>query len=156
VADVVAAADAAATEVGFVKLTLFSIDEANRLAKELRPELERLVLARRELDRLETRVSALSLAVAGAAADNPDALDLLKLQQRRAMLTRQIAEGVRAIHERGVIVKDLERGLVDFYALSGDRLIFLCWLVEEAEISHWHPLDGGFSTRQPLNRTEHD
>jgi len=60
------------------------------------------------------------------------------------------------VHRRGVLVKDLERGLVDFYALSGDRLIFLCWHLGEAEVSHWHTLEGGFSTRQPLNHTELD
>jgi hypothetical protein len=63
---------------------------------------------------------------------------------------------VRAIHERGALVKDLERGLLDFYALSGDRLIFLCWQLDEPEISHWHTLEGGFSSRQPLNRTQRD
>ncbi|MBI1798506.1 MAG: DUF2203 domain-containing protein [Candidatus Eisenbacteria bacterium] len=139
-----------------MKLMLFSIDEANRLTEELRPELERLVLAKREFDRVETRVSALSLAVAGAAPDNPDALDLLKLQRRHGLLKRQISEGVHAIHERGALVKDLERGLIDFYALSGDRLIFLCWQLGETGVSHWHTLEGGFTSRQPLKRTEQE
>ena len=142
--------------MSFVKLTIFSIDEANRLAKELRPELERLVLAQRELSRLETRVAALSLATAGAADDNPDAVDLVKLNQRRSVLARQISEGVRSIHERGAVVKDLEQGLIDFYALSGDRLIFLCWRLGEPEIAHWHTLEGGFDGRQPLHRIEPD
>jgi len=139
-----------------VKLTLFSLDEANKLVRELTPELDRLVLAQRELERLETRVAALSLAVAGAAPENPDALDLLKLNQRRATLGRQVAEGVRAIHERGALVKDLRQGLLDFYALSGDRLIFLCWRLGEPEVAHWHTLEGGFATRQPLHRIEPD
>ena len=137
-----------------VKLTLFSLDEANRLVKQLGPDFDRLMLAQRELDRLETRVAALSLAVAGADAENPDALDLVKLNQRRGVLARQIAEGVRSIHESGALVKDLRDGLIDFYALSGDRLIFLCWKVGEAEIAHWHTLEGGFASRQPLHRIE--
>jgi len=148
--------DAAGTDVSFVKLTIFSIDEANRLAEELGPELKRLVQAQQELTRLETRAAALSLATAGAADDNPDAVDLVKLNQRRAVLARQIAEGVRSIHEHGVLVKDLEQGLIDFYALSGDRLIFLCWQLGEAEIAHWHTLEGGFAGRQPLHRIEPD
>ena len=139
-----------------MKLTLFSIEEANRLTKELTPELERLVGLQRELDGLETRAAALSLAVAGADAENPDAIDLVKLNQRRAVLGRQIAEGVRSIHERGAVVKDLQQGLIDFYALSGDRLIFLCWRLGESEVAHWHTLEGGFASRQPLHRIEPD
>jgi hypothetical protein len=139
-----------------VKLTLFSLDEANALAVALRPEVERLVAMQGELTRIETEISALSLAVAGADARNPDALQLARQSERRTALSRQIGEGVRAIHERGALVKDLERGLLDFYALSGDRLIFLCWQLDEPEITHWHSLEGGFSSRQPLNRTQRD
>jgi hypothetical protein len=139
-----------------VKLTLFSLDEANALAGKLKPEVARLVALHTELAKIETAVAALSLAVAGADADNPDAIELAKLSDRRAELGRLIGDGVRAIHERGALVKDLERGLLDFYALSGDRLIFLCWQLDEPEIAHWHTLEGGFSSRQPLNRTQRD
>ena len=55
---------------------------------------------------------------------------------------------------RGCVLKDLDRGLLDFYALSGDRLIFLCWQLGESEIAHWHTLEGGFAGRQPLDRSE--
>jgi hypothetical protein len=37
-----------------VKLTLFSLDEANELARDLKPEIERLVAAHAELTRIET------------------------------------------------------------------------------------------------------
>jgi hypothetical protein len=147
---------AAVTEVAHVKVTLFSLDEANALARELTPLVQKLVATKHELDEIETSVAALTLAVAGADAGNPDAIELLAQQQRRDTLGRQIGEGVRAIHEKGALVKDLEQGLLDFYALSGDRLVFLCWKLGETEISHWHTLEGGFSTRQPLNRTERD
>ena len=139
-----------------VKVTLFSLDEANALALELTPLMKKLVATQHELDEAETHVSALSLAVAGADPGNPDAIELASLQQRRGTLSRQIGEGVRAIHEKGALVKDLEQGLLDFYALSGDRLVFLCWKLGETGIAHWHTLEGGFATRQPLNRTERD
>jgi hypothetical protein len=45
---------------------------------------------------------------------------------------------------------------MDFYAIAGDRLIFLCWQLGEAEVAHWHPLQGGFASRQPLNRLEQE
>ncbi|HUK64136.1 MAG TPA: DUF2203 family protein, partial [Dongiaceae bacterium] len=56
-----------------------------------------------------------------------------------------------AVDERGAVVKDLDLGLIDFYSLAGDRLVFLCWKLGEAEVAHWHPLDGGYASRRPLD-----
>jgi hypothetical protein len=137
-----------------VKLTLFSVDDANKLLPELKPELLRLRTIKREFDRLQTRIDVLSLAAAGAAPENPDALDLRRLLERRAALGEQLSKGVEAIHARGVLLKDLDQGLVDFYALLGDRLVFLCWQIGEREVAHWHTLEGGYSRRQPLDRSE--
>ena len=137
-----------------VRLTLFSVEEANRMVPVLEPELERLSAIKREFDRLQARIDVLALASAGAAADNPDALDLQRLRERRSVLAEQMSQGVEAIHSRGCMVKDIEKGLVDFYALSGDRLIFLCWQMGEPEVAHWHTLEGGYTRRQPLDRSE--
>jgi hypothetical protein len=79
---------------------------------------------------------------------------LLPRDERRNALAEQISHGVNAIQRRGALVKDLDRGLLDFYALMGDRLIFLCWQAGETEVKHWHSLEGGFSTRQPINHSE--
>ena len=139
-----------------MRLTLFSVEEANQLIGELRPALEKLVQTKRELDAGLRGMAALTLAVQGAAPTNPDELELRRLAARQAELTAQLTQGVRSIQRRGCIVKDLDRGLLDFYTVSGDRLIFLCWQLGETEVAHWHTLEGGFSGRQPLNRAEHE
>ena len=43
-----------------------------------------------------------------------------------------------------------DAGLIDFYGLLDDRLIFLCWRYGEERISHWHEVDAGFADRQPI------
>lgn len=139
-----------------MKITLFTVEEANRLAQQIRPTIERLVESRREFVAMQTRVDALGLALSGASAGNPDARVLRQLIERRNRVAEEIRQGVAAVQGRGCVVKDLERGLVDFYSLAGDRLIFLCWHAGEPEVSHWHTLEGGFATRQPLHRTEQE
>ncbi|HEY2955426.1 MAG TPA: DUF2203 domain-containing protein [Candidatus Eisenbacteria bacterium] len=136
---------------GSTKVTLFSIEEANRAVAELRPELERLSALKRDFDQLGTRAEVLGLAASGAAADNPDAIELRGITGRRDAIAEEILKGVEAVQRRGCLVKDIARGLVDFYALSGDRLIFLCWQLGEPEIGYWHTLEGGFAGRQPLD-----
>lgn len=137
-----------------VELTLYTVDEANRIATEIRPELERLREWKRAFDELETRAGVLELAVAHAAPGNPDAVELERVKPRRDALQERIGRAIRAVHARGVVIKDLDRGLVDFYSLHGDRLIFLCWQLSEAEVGHWHSLEAGFAGRQPIQRSE--
>jgi hypothetical protein len=109
---------------GPTRVTLFSVEEANRLVQELRPDLERLAAMKREFDKLGSRAEVLSLALSGAAADNPDASELQRVTERRDALAEKILKGIETVHGRGCLVKDIGRGLLDFYALSGDRLIF--------------------------------
>jgi len=134
-----------------MNLTLFTPQEATRLARELAPVLQRLVEVRQEQRALASRVEVLSLALAGATADNPDAEEVRQAAARRAELDAEIRRSIESIHAHGVLVKDLDRGLLDFYALAGDRLVFLCWMLGEPEVAHWHTLAGGFAARQPLD-----
>lgn len=137
-----------------MKLHLFTVEEANRLLTEIRPRFERLVEAKREFDRVRARMDVLGLATFGARDDNADVIDLRRLQERYNALAELVSNGVSAIHRRGCLIKDLDLGLLDFYALNGDRLVFLCWKLGETEVAHWHGLDAGFSDRQPINHSE--
>lgn len=51
---------------------------------------------------------------------------------------------------REIQVKDLDRGLVDFPAIQAGREVFLCWELEEDDITHWHDLDSGYAGRERL------
>lgn len=139
-----------------VRLTLFSVEEANRTAQEIRPELVRLARVHREFTQIAARAGVLAVATAGASSENPDVRDLNGLTGRRDRLAAEIRLAIEAIQRRGCVVKDVEKGLVDFYTLSGDRLIFLCWHMGEPEVAHWHSLDGGFAARKPLDRSERE
>ena len=133
-----------------MRIELFTVEEANKLAAEIRPRVERLVMKKREFDRLEQRMGILLVATSGAAPENPDTQELRSLEEKRRRLGDSIGKGVQELHAKGVQLKDLDRGLVDFYSLMGDRLVFLCWLVNEPEVSHWHTLEDGFAGRQQI------
>ena len=90
----------------------------------------------------------------GAAPGNPDAKSRERTQARAHHLAHEIEEEIESIQSRGCVVKDLDEGLVDFYALRGDRLVFLCWKSGEEVVAHWHPLEGGFAARRPLSTHE--
>ncbi len=50
----------------------------------------------------------------------------------------------------GCELKDLDKGLVDFYSLRDGNLVYLCWLEGEERIEYWHPLESGFAGRQEI------
>lgn len=52
----------------------------------------------------------------------------------------------------GVVLRDADRGLVDFPARSpSGRDFLLCWLDGEESIDWWHWPDAGFAGRTPLS-----
>ena len=65
-------------------------------------------------------------------------------------LTQQLRREVQEITEKGIIVRDLERGLVDFPSRREGRDIFLCWVQGEENIGFWHGTVEGFGSRKRL------
>ena len=67
-----------------------------------------------------------------------------------ARLTRRLQEAVAEITGRGILVRDIGRGLVDFPSQRDGDTVYLCWQRGEAAIEWWHPTDTGFSGRRRL------
>ena len=53
--------------------------------------------------------------------------------------------------ETGVLLRDLNSGLLDFPARQGKFEYFLCWHLGEDEIGYWHMCSDGFVGRRPLS-----
>jgi hypothetical protein len=63
----------------------------------------------------------------------------------------RIAEAIQALEDEGIVLRDLERGLVDFSALSpSGRRYWLCWVVGEPAVDWWHWPEDGFAGRTPI------
>jgi hypothetical protein len=58
--------------------------------------------------------------------------------------------GVAEFEELDIVLRDLDRGLVDFPSLRDGHEIYLCWIDCESDIEFWHELDAGFAGRRPL------
>jgi hypothetical protein len=59
-------------------------------------------------------------------------------------------QGINTIVSRGIQIKDLDRGLVDFPHLRNGREVFLCWELEDDDIEFWHDIDSGYAGRERL------
>ncbi|HET9913934.1 MAG TPA: DUF2203 domain-containing protein [Anaerolineales bacterium] len=57
---------------------------------------------------------------------------------------------IHRIQETGVLIKDINLGLLDFPAWKDGREVYLCWQYGEEEIAFWHEIEAGFAGRQPI------
>jgi hypothetical protein len=62
----------------------------------------------------------------------------------------ELRESMLELREREIVLRDLDRGLIDFPSLRDGREIYLCWEEGEPEIGFWHEPEAGFAGRRPL------
>jgi hypothetical protein len=84
------------------------------------------------------------------APDHPDRALRERLVDEWNTVHSRLEKDVEALSKEGVEVKDLDAGLLDFYALLDGEVVFLCWKLGEDEVGYFHALDGGFRSRRPL------
>lgn len=63
----------------------------------------------------------------------------------------QLTSLVEDLEAEGVILRDIDRGLIDFAAVAPNgRQYWLCWVVGEPAVDWWHWPEDGFAGRTPL------
>ena len=71
-------------------------------------------------------------------------------ERRADALTFQ--EAVEMLAAEGIVLRDADRGLVDFPAVApSGRAYWLCWVVGEPEVGWWHLPEDGFPGRTPIS-----
>jgi hypothetical protein len=118
---------------------LFTVGEANALLPELRETLEAMREARGIVMRNAERIRG-SVAGNGGGKESDEYADALALLKRET----------ERLSSEGILLRDVETGLVDFPAEREGHRMFLCWKLEEPEVAFWHPVDTGIAGRRPL------
>ena len=119
------------------------LPEVDRLLGEAQVLAENLSGAEGEAETAERKVRSNGKVQPQATADSPEAA-------RRA-IARQLALRVERIQRLGIVVRDIQSGLIDFPSMREDRVVHLCWKRgEPLEIRWWHEVDVGFAARQPI------
>ncbi|HEV2037591.1 MAG TPA: DUF2203 domain-containing protein [Candidatus Eremiobacteraceae bacterium] len=129
-------------------MRVFSSQEATALLPVIRPLIAELLRVRRDLAIGLLEVEA-AMHMQAEQAINARAATLAN--NVRAVQLR-IVDLIEKIQGYGCVVKDIDLGLIDFPALREDRLVNLCWKIDEQQIDFWHGMDEGFAARKPLNR----
>jgi hypothetical protein len=120
----------------------YTLEEASALLPWVAEQLDRLRSARDRLGDVDARAA---LAATGQTNGGGHAGKVVSegfLELRELMLE---------LGEREIVLRDLDRGLIDFPSLRGDEEVYLCWEEGEAEIGFWHEPEAGFAGRRRLD-----
>lgn len=121
---------------------IFTLSEANRLIPQIEEHLATVKRCKTVLLRVkdEIKKAAAKAQFGGGSFAGRHYIGALQ----------EISANLQAVHEMGVLVKDVDMGLCDFPYLLNGRIVFLCWKLGESEIHWWHEVHTGFTSRQPL------
>ena len=128
---------------------LFTVEEANARLPLIRAIVKDLADLSRDVIERRQRLSHL-LAGRNVDADDPYSAELVQVENELEKDGERLQEYVEELRQLGVEPKNGPEGLVDFPAMIDGRLVYLCWKLDEPEVTHWHEIDVGFAGRQPL------
>lgn len=127
---------------------IFTLAEAERTL----PLVKRIVVdLQQEYALWRAAVGRFELVSVGSRAEEKLPPEVAAAEKEVEALAARVAALLGEFSAIGCLPKGIEAGLVDFYALRDDRLIFLCWHLGETHIGHWHDLDAGVDGRRPID-----
>ncbi|HVD57035.1 MAG TPA: DUF2203 domain-containing protein [Thermoleophilaceae bacterium] len=120
----------------------YSLEEASALLSEVAELIERMRAARDRLGDAEARAALTAAGGTNGGGQPGRTVSEGFLELREAMMWLRVRE---------IVLRDLDRGLVDFPALREGAEVYLCWQEGEEEIGFWHEPEAGFAGRRPLD-----
>jgi hypothetical protein len=120
----------------------YTVEQANAALPWVQQRLEQLRDAREGLGDEDAR-AALAEAGPGNGGGTPGRVVSDAFLSMRSALVE--------LREMEIVLRDLDRGLVDFPALREDREVYLCWEEGEDSVGFWHEPEAGYDGRRPLD-----
>jgi len=129
----------------------FTLTEAERMLPEVDRALRDALFHKAEYQAAEAELNATmqSIRMAGGSRVSPG--PILATRARRDASAGALREVFENIEQMGVLVKDLDIGLIDFLTRYQGHEVCLCWKLGEDGIRFWHGKDEGFSGRKAID-----
>ena len=131
------------------QLKVFTVGEAKQLLPQLTERLTEIQAKQQEILAKEVEIDSLELLYLGEEEGKPSPEVAQEIENYNEGVNRFYSL-VDEVHEMGCFLKDIETGLVDFYALYQGRVVYLCWKLGEPEVGFWHEVGRGYTYRQPI------
>ncbi len=120
----------------------FSVEEANQLLSEMKPEIVEMSVLKHKLD--DKGYDIYRHEYFGGMGPNgtgefPEEME-------------KLIEIIKHISAKGILIKGINNGLIDFpYIRSNGEEVYLCWMIGEDKIKYWHRIPDGFPGRKKID-----
>ena len=126
----------------------FTREEAEALLPQISVVLREIQVKYESVLQTQEELDALRMQAAGNGYHLQDRI--MNLQRELSQQAQTLRKLLDELTGFGCVLKDPERGLIDFLSLRSGREVYLCWYLGEERINFWHDLEAGFAGRQPL------
>lgn len=121
----------------------FTLQEANNALTSVRVWMDEIQSIRREILKHQPEIWSVMEKSAGNGG-NPTLSRMVKTFDRLDAL-------IHSIQDLGILIKDINTGLIDFPAIKDNHEVYLCWKYGEDDIQFWHEVADGFAGRQSID-----
>ncbi len=122
----------------------YSIPEAEDMIPLLKPRIINLIKLSRAIEFLET-----------VDVQFEDEYETIKhdvnLNKRFHAYSLRFCKEVENLLKAGIILKDVDEGIVNFFSLHEGKEIFLNWKLGEYKIDSWHETNSDYEFRKPIS-----
>ena len=135
---------------------IFTAREVNALVPKLGKLFEAVDTLKSRLRQLKGKMDVLEMIWGDEVQNetNPDHREHLHYVEEMESTKKDYEASLQKFGELEAVVKSLDQGLVDFYGVIDNRLVFLCWKRGEKTVEFFHHLEEGFTGRQPIPAEE--
>lgn len=119
----------------------FSLNEATSLLEKVKPIVEEMVELKSKLD--DMGYDVFKHQYFGGLGPNGTGEFPQEMER--------LIEIVKDIASRGILIKGLDNGLIDFpHIRNNGEEVYLCWKTGEDSINFWHRIADGFAGRKNI------
>jgi hypothetical protein len=128
----------------------FTLDEANLLLPFVDQELIKLQALKREFQEKYLELRRKKQAYHEGQPSSSDKDPFFTMESELEFMQIEAKTHMNSVENKGIEIKDIDIGLVDFPALINGNEVLLCWRQGEESIGYFHGRQDGFSGRQAI------
>ena len=129
----------------------FTLSESDGLLPKVERVLRDALFHKSEYHKAAEELEDSTRQIRMAGGSRVNRVEYLSVRARRDTSAAALKEALEQIEQMGVLVKDLDIGLIDFLTRYHGREVCLCWKLGEGKIEFWHGTEEGFRGRKPID-----
>ena len=124
----------------------YTVDEARALLPQVRATLLQLAVERQRADASHAELHR-RLRDGDESADPAEQAAFEAAASEQRAMVRALLDHLESL---GVVVRDLDEGLVDIPTVRDGEPAWLCWRLSDPELAFWHTTREGYTSRRQL------